>query len=135
MDSAAVRDFIAASETTGTGDNPAPQPKPVPKFHRMAQYFEVIHTASTLHTLVDTADLTVAEVTNVSEVTNFTGARLFPTGFLSEADARILDRKLVVVVQELMKEKIEDAVATLKDLGIEVDASTYAQYVQEVDEL
>lgn len=114
--------------TTSTTSNTA-----VNQFHKIAALVISINRCAKVAEQVETADLTIAEsLGTVATSAGFADQRevavLFHPEMLSEADARDLDRQLVRTVQQMMAEKIEDAVAQLSNLGVELDGSLTEKY-------
>lgn len=102
----------------------------VNKFHKIAALVTIINRAAKVSDHVETADLTIAESLPPASMTGQENpvATLFHPDMISDSEARDLDRQLVRITQQLMAEKIEDAVAQLADLGVDLAGSLTEKY-------
>lgn len=80
-----------------------------------------------------------AEVASKSALTISSGGTgaitgLFPYSYLTESEARAVDKKLELIVAEVLKDKVETAIVQLEELGINVEPSIVAELTQDPEE-
>ncbi len=92
-------------------------------FNTIAAQLEVIATATKLHEEADTVELTVAPTDYGSQY-----FALHKRIAMTDAEIRQVDSAVARVVQQLMAEKIEEALAILAESGVELTPELTAKY-------